>query len=98
MRSVGIIGTPYVGTRWPCRTVGMRMVDGDNFFSGVSEIPEGIYQLCRIHFEFGCALSDIRHRNEAATRYESTSFPGVLGFGVLADFFENSGDKDEAHG
>ena len=74
------------------------MVDGNNFFSGVSEIPEGIYQLCRIHFEFGCALSDIRHRNEAATRYESTSFPGVLGFGVLADFFENSGDKDEAHG
>ena len=74
------------------------MVDGDEILPCIPQIPKSVDKFRRIHFEFGCALSNIRHRNEAATRYESASFPGVLGFGVLDDFFEEAGSKNEAHG
>ena len=98
MRSLGIIGALNVGPGWPRWTVRVRMINRNEFLSGISQFPEGIYQFCRIHFEFGCALSDVRHRNKAGAckrrlvaHDESASFSGVFGFGMFDDFIENAG-------
>ena len=74
------------------------MVNRYQLFAGIPEISQSLDQFCRIHFEFRCGLSNIRHGYEAAAGQrrldsgnQTTSLFWVRRFRMLDDLIEDAG-------